>query len=54
MELIEEFSAIAKPYFETARKLILSEYEKTVQKHLHGQMGNFLSNHLSLFSMEVK
>lgn len=47
--LIEEFSEIAKPYFEAAWKLILSEYEKTVPKHLHGQMGNFLSNHLNLF-----
>ena len=38
-----------KKYFVRAYQLILGEYESTVPKHLHEQMGNFLSNHLGIF-----
>ena len=38
-----------KNYFVRAYQLILGEYESTVPKHLHEQMGNFLSNHLGFF-----
>ncbi len=46
---VQSFYETAKPYFETAWKLILKEFEPAVPKHLHGQMGNFLSRILSTF-----
>lgn len=44
-----EFYDTALPFFETAWKQVLDEYEETVPKHLRSQMANFLSNHLSNF-----
>ncbi len=44
-----EFYDTALPFFEIAWKQVLNEYEATVPKHLHSQMANFLSNHLSSF-----
>jgi len=36
-----------KKLFNTAYQIVLDEYKETVPKHLHWQMGNFLSNHLN-------
>lgn len=44
-----DFYDTALPFFETAWKQVLAEYEVTVPMHLHNQMANFLSNHLSSF-----
>ncbi len=47
--LAMEFYPIAKNYFDKAWQNTLNEYQKTVPKHLHWQMGNFLSNALNNF-----
>lgn len=44
-----EFYKTAKKYLDTAWKIILSEYESGVPKHLRDQMGNFLTNNLNGF-----
>lgn len=44
-----EFYNVAFPFFKNAWEMVLSEYKSTVPKHLHSQMANFLSNHLSSF-----
>lgn len=44
-----DFYDTALPFFETAWKQVLAEYEPTVPKHLHNQMANFLSNYLTSF-----
>ena len=36
-------------FFDTAYKLVLDTYQAAIPKHLHWQMGNFLSNHLGSF-----
>lgn len=52
-EKLEELSYELYPqvdkFFNKAYQLVLDEYEATVPKHLHWQMGNFLSNHLGNF-----
>lgn len=48
-ELAYELYPQVDKYFNTAYQLVLDEYEATVPKHLHWQMGNFLSNHLGNF-----
>ncbi len=48
-KLALEFYDIALPFYKIAWKQVLEEYEATVPKHLHSQMDNFLSNHLSSF-----
>ena len=48
LERYREYGKV-KNYFVRAYQLILGEYESTVPKHLHEQMGNFLSNHLGIF-----
>ena len=48
-KMAQEFSASVASLVESAYKIVLEEYEKTVPKHLHWQMGNFLSNYLYSF-----
>jgi RNA polymerase sigma-70 factor (ECF subfamily) len=48
-QLAYEFYPVAQEFFNKAYKLVLDEYKTTVPKHLHWQMGNFLSNHLGNF-----
>lgn len=48
-KLAQEFYNTAFPLIECAWKIVTDEYVPTVPKHLHWQMGNFLSNHLTLF-----
>lgn len=48
-ELAEEFYPEARESFSKAWKMVLERYEASVPKHLHWQMGNFLSNYLNLF-----
>lgn len=48
-ELAYEFYTQVEKYFNTAYKIVLDEYMKTIPKHLFWQMGNFLSNHLGTF-----
>lgn len=48
-QLAYEFYPIAQKYFNKAYDLVLYEYKATVPKHLHWQMGNFLSNNLRYF-----
>ena len=48
-ELAMEFYNVAEPMFEKAWSLIRAEYEKTVPKHLHWQMNNFMTNLLNCF-----
>lgn len=47
--ITDEFYDRAKVYFKKAYDAVLAEYEKEIPKHLHWQMGNFLSNHLNIF-----
>lgn len=47
--LSNDFYPRVEKYFKKAYDLVLNEYERTIPKHLHWQMGNFLSNHLSNF-----
>ncbi len=47
--LASDFYETAFPFFDMAWKQVLREYGAAVPKHLHGQMANFLSNHLSSF-----
>lgn len=42
-----DFYDTAFPYFKKAYDIILKEYLGGVPKHLHWQMGNFLSNRLN-------
>ena len=49
VELAAEFCKMVEPIFLNAWNLVVAEYEKTVPKHLHWQMGNFLSNALNSF-----
>ena len=48
-QLAYEFYPIAREFFDKSYSLVLDEFEATVPKHLHWQMGNFLSNHLGNF-----
>ena len=48
-QLAMEFYKEAEPVFTQAWKIITEEFEKTVPKHLHWQMENFLSNYLNGF-----
>ena len=48
-KMAQEFSGSVVSIVEGAYKIVLEEYEKTVPKHLHWQMGNFLSNNLYSF-----
>lgn len=47
--MAQEFSKEVVSIIENAYKLVLDEYESSVPKHLHWQMGNFLSNNLNVF-----
>ena len=47
--LAMEFYKEAEQVFKQAWKLITNEYEKNIPKHLHWQMGNFLSVYLNGF-----
>ncbi|MBO5352096.1 MAG: RNA polymerase sigma factor [Lachnospiraceae bacterium] len=49
LDLGLEFYTMEKPLFQKAWKLVREEQEKTVPKHLHWQMNNFLSNALNSF-----
>jgi len=49
LKLAMEFYEVAEPLFEKAWSLIRAELEKTVPKHLHWQMNNFLTNVLNCF-----
>ena len=48
-QLAYEFYPTVQKYFDRAYRLVLDEYKSTIPKHLHWQMGNFLSNHLGNF-----
>lgn len=47
--LAKDFSKQADVLFQKAYNIVLDEYMKDIPKHLHWQMGNFLSNHLNVF-----
>ena len=47
--LAYEFYPVALRFFDTVYKQVLDEYQSTIPKHLHWQMGNFLSNYLGNF-----
>jgi len=49
LELAEEFYGTASKYFTSAYDIVLNLYKPEIPKHLHWQMGNFLSNHLNNF-----
>lgn len=48
-KIAREFYNEVSPLIERAYKIVLNEYAETVPKHLHWQMGNFLSNNLNCF-----
>ena len=48
-ELAKDFYGTAEKYFSKGWKKILAAYKHSVPKHLHWQMGNFLSNSLNAF-----
>ena len=48
-KLAYTFYDTAAPFFKAAYDVVLAEYAHTVPKHLHRQMGNFLSNYLNMF-----
>ncbi len=45
----EEFCGIVSSLIERVYKIALDEYASTIPKHLHWQMGNFLTNNFSFF-----
>ena len=47
--MAQEFAKSVCDIAKSSYKLVLDEYEQTVPKHLHWQMGNFLSNALTIF-----
>jgi len=47
--LCDSFYETASRYFKRAWDIISEEFERTVPKHLHWQMGNLLSNYLNPF-----
>jgi len=48
-KMAQEFAESVQDITRGAYDIILEEYEKTVPKHLRRQMGNFLSNALTIF-----
>ena len=48
-QLALTFYPTALEFFQRAYKMILAEYQSSIPKHLHWQMGNFLSNSLGIF-----
>ncbi|MHB8964213.1 MAG: RNA polymerase sigma factor, partial [Saccharofermentanales bacterium] len=47
--IASRFYEVSAVFFKKAYDIVLDEYLKSVPKHLHWQMGNFLSNHLNNF-----
>ena len=47
--MAQEFAKSVCDIVKSSYKLVLDEYEASVPKHLHWQMGNFLSNALTIF-----
>ncbi|MBQ8392270.1 MAG: RNA polymerase sigma factor [Clostridia bacterium] len=47
-KMAQEFAKSVQDITDGAYQLVLKEYESTVPKHLHWQMGNFLSNALTI------
>lgn len=48
-EIAQEFYGEVEEILKNAYELVKKEYQSLVPKHLHWQMGNFLSNYLNLF-----
>lgn len=48
-KMAHEFYGEVEESFTAAYELVRKEYLSTTPKHLHWQMGNFLSNHLNVF-----
>ncbi len=47
--MVSELYPLVKPYYRAAYDMVLESYRRQVPAHLHGQMGNFLSNFINYF-----
>ncbi len=47
--MVDELYPLVKPYYRAAYDMVLEAYRRQVPTHLHGQMGNFLTNFINYF-----